>query len=46
MIEIGPNLKEIILAIVALIGTIAGYYFGFKRGYSGCLKALDNQNKK
>lgn len=33
-IEIGTNLKEILLALVALLGTVAGYYFGYKRGVS------------
>lgn len=32
MIDIGQNLKEAILALVAMVGTIAGYYFGYKRG--------------
>lgn len=38
MFEIGTNLKEFLLALVALVGTIAGYYFGYRRGISNTLK--------
>ena len=32
LIEIGQNFKEILLAMVAMVGTVFGYYFGYKRG--------------
>lgn len=44
--DIGENLTEIFLAVVALVGTIAAYYFGYKRGVIDSLdKNDDNDNK-
>lgn len=44
MFEIGENLKEILLAFIALVGTIAGYYYGYKRGVIDSLG--DDSEKK
>jgi hypothetical protein len=42
-IEIGPNLLQLALAFISLAGTIAGYYFGYKRGRNNSqVKDKDN----
>lgn len=44
MFEIGENLKEILLAVIALVGTVCGYYFGYKRGVLDSLDDDDDKN--
>lgn len=46
MFDIGGNLKEILLAIVAMVGTIAGYYFGYKRGVLDSLRDDNDKENK
>lgn len=46
MFDIGENLKEVLLALVALASAVAGYYFGYKRGVLDSLRDDDDKENK